>query len=96
MKEKQGSESTAGYTALEGLSLTLGYLDDPSSIDCPSCGPGRIEVLAYVDPTALSAGTIHHIDPDEDYSVLLRCHGCERSAALHLTYRERRENREAA
>jgi hypothetical protein len=84
------------YTALEGMSLTLGYLEDPSSVECPSCGPDHIEILGYVDPDALSAGTLRRIDPDVDYSVLLRCHGCGRAAALHLTWQERRENREAA
>jgi hypothetical protein len=86
----------APYTALEGLSLTLGYLDDPSNVECPSCGPGHIEILGYVDPTALSQGTLRMVDPEDDYSVLLRCNHCERAAALHLTYREHRENREAA
>jgi hypothetical protein len=91
-----GKSEQAPYTALEGLSLTLGYLDDPSDVECPSCGPGHIEILGYVDPAALSEGVLRMIEPEDDYSVLLRCHKCERAAALHLTYREHRENREAA
>ena len=84
------------FSAAEGLSLTLGYLEDPSSVECPSCGAGQVEIVAYVDPDALASGKVVKINPDSDYAVLLLCHGCTRAAAIHLTYRERQQNREAA
>jgi len=83
------------YSPADGLSLTLGYLEDPSSVECPSCGPDRIEIVGYVDAVSLEAGQPRQISPDDEYAVLLYCHGCERGAALHLSYRAR-PDREAA
>ena len=94
MSSEKGDRNKS-YTPAEGLSLTLAYLEDPSSIECPSCGPDHIEVVGYVDANSLEAGEPRSISPDDEYAVLLYCHGCERGAALHLTYRSR-PDREAA
>ena len=94
MTRRNGS-GEGRYSPAEGLSLTLGYLEDPSNIECPTCGFDRIEVVGYVDAGSLDAGDPHLISPDRDYSVILFCHGCERAAALHLSYQERKD-REAA
>jgi len=83
------------YSSAEGLSLTLGYLEDPSDIECPSCGPDSIEVLGFVDADSLFAGQPETISPDVEYAVILFCHGCRRGAALHLDYGAR-PDREAA
>lgn len=83
------------YSAAEGLSLTLAYLEDPSDVACPACGPDQIEVVGFVDANTLESGTPQQISPDSDYAVILYCHGCERGAALHLDYRAR-PDREAA
>jgi hypothetical protein len=94
MKEQTG-KGRAEYSPSEGLSLTLGYLEDPSNVECPTCGFDSIEIVGYVDANSLDAGDPHLISPDRDYSVILFCHGCERAAALHLTYQQR-QDREAA
>ena len=88
---KDGKE----YTPAEGLSLTLDYLEDPSDVECPTCGPDRIEVVGFVDADSLHSGQPQQISPDRDYAVILYCHGCNRGAALHLDYRSR-PDREAA
>ncbi|MCI0435877.1 MAG: hypothetical protein L0271_19875 [Gemmatimonadetes bacterium] len=95
---ENGSETrrSGPYTSSEGLSLTLAYLEDPSSVECPRCGPGHIEIVGYADPERIGAGEVVLISPDDNYSVLLYCHRCTRAAALHLTFRQRHENREAA
>jgi hypothetical protein len=84
MKEhrKGGKE----YSPAEGLSLTLGYLEDPSAIECPSCGPDSIEVVGFVNADSLHAGEPEVVSPDTEYAVILYCHGCSRGAALHLDY----------
>ena len=74
------------YSPAEGLSLTLGYLEDPSDVECPTCGPDRIEVIGFVNADSLHAGEPVVIAPDDDYAVILYCHGCSRGAALHLDY----------
>ena len=82
------------FSPAEGLSLTLGYLEDPSNVECPTCGYDSIEIVGYVDADSLDAGEPQATSPDSDYSVILFCHGCERAAALHLSYRK--PDREAA
>ncbi len=94
MREKNGKEQSA-YTTAEGLSLTLGYLEDPSNVECPSCGYDSIEVVGYVDADSLDGGDPRTVSPDEEYAVILFCHSCKRAAALHLSYRAR-SDREAA
>jgi hypothetical protein len=94
MAEKR-DEQNRNFSSAEGLSLTLDYLEDPSDIECPACGPDRIEVVGYVDAVSLEAGDPRSVSPDDEYAVILYCHGCERGAALHLSYRAR-PDREAA
>ncbi len=84
------------YTATEGLSLTLSYLEDPANVVCPRCGGGAVQVVCFADPEQLAAGHVVAVAPDENYAVLLYCNGCTRAAALHLTYRQRQESREVA
>ena len=93
-----GNEITGAgpYTSAEGLSLTLAYLEDPSAVVCPRCGVGHVEVVGFADPERLADGKIVRVAPDDNYAVLLYCHTCTRAAALHLTYRQRQEDREAA
>ena len=83
------------YSSAEGLSLTLDYLEDPSNVECPSCGFGSIEIVGFVNADSLHAGEPEVVSPDSDYAVILFCHGCRRGAALHLDYRAR-PDREAA
>jgi hypothetical protein len=83
---KEHSKGGKEYSPAEGLSLTLGYLEDPSDVECPSCGHDKIEVVGFVDADSLHAGEPEVVSPDSEYAVILYCHGCARGAALHLDY----------
>ena len=83
----------------EGLALAVAYLDDPSDVPCPTCGPGQMEVVCYLDASSMEQGDVTPISPDGDYTVVLFCHKCGRAAALDLSRGEGRsetEDREAA
>lgn len=69
----------------EGLSLALNYLNDPSDVPCPTCGPETMEVVAYLDVDGIQAGEVRPSEPDGQYTVVLYCHACKRAAALDLT-----------
>lgn len=84
------------YDTAEGLSLAVSYLDDPSAVDCPRCGPGRIQVVAYLDPVALAEGRQEPALPEGDYTVILYCHGCRQGAALSFGPATTGEDRRAA
>ena len=73
------------YNNTEGLELALSYLDDPSDVPCPQCGPGTMEVVAYLDAGGIEDGVVRTADPDGDYTVVLYCHQCSRAAALDLS-----------
>ncbi len=83
----------------EGLALAVAYLEDPSDVPCPTCGPGQMEVVCYLDAHAIESGDVTPASPDGDYTVVLYCHKCGRAAALDLSRgggQDRAENREAA
>jgi hypothetical protein len=65
-------------------------------VPCPRCGPGRIEVVCYLDARCREEGTVIPTAPENDYTVVLYCHGCGRAAALDLSREDRQEGREAA
>jgi hypothetical protein len=73
------------YTNAEGLALALNYLNDPSDVPCPSCGPGTMEVVAYLDAEGIQAGVVRAAEPEGEYTVVLYCHDCSRAAALDLS-----------
>ncbi|HUG39466.1 MAG TPA: hypothetical protein VMM12_03220 [Longimicrobiales bacterium] len=73
------------FSGAEGLALALSYLDDPSDVPCPTCGPGTMEVVAYLDGGGIEDGLVRAADPDGDYTVVLYCHECGRAAALDLS-----------
>lgn len=95
MKEYRPS-SAPEFDMEEGLSLALSYLEDPSDVTCPRCGAGTIEVVCYLDARSMETGSVVPTSPDEDYTVVLYCHGCGRAAALDLSRDEQEEGREAA
>jgi hypothetical protein len=83
----------------EGLALAVSYLEDPSDVPCPTCGPGHVEVVCYLDADSVGSGAVRPISPDGDYTVVLYCHACGRAAALDLSRYGRAgdaEDREAA
>jgi hypothetical protein len=73
------------YSNAEGLALALHYLNDPSDVPCPTCGPETMEVVAYLDVNGIQEGVVRPSDPDGDYTVVLYCHECRRAAALDLS-----------
>ena len=78
-------QHTNEFTNSEGLALALSYLSDPSDVPCPTCGPGVMEVVAYLDAGGIGDGVVRSADPEGDYTVVLYCHGCRRAAALDLS-----------
>jgi hypothetical protein len=101
-RQDAGGDGSAGnpdwpteFDMDDGLALALAYLDDPSDVPCPRCGPGTIEVVAFLDAAGMSRGSAIPIAPDGDYTVVLYCHECGRAAALDLS-RESDEGKEAA
>jgi hypothetical protein len=52
--------------------------------------------VCYLDARSMEEGTVVPTSPDEDYTVVLYCHGCGRAAALDLSRDEQQEGREAA
>lgn len=81
-------EKLPEYSTSEGMQLALEYLSDPSDVACPHCGPGTVEVVAYLDADGLRSGTVTDHAPDRDYTVVLYCHNCHRGAALELSRAE--------
>lgn len=84
------------FNLQDGLSLALSYLEDPSNVPCPHCGPGTIEVVAFLDAPSMEHGTAVPTNPDGDYTVVLYCHRCGRAAALDLSRDEGTGDRDAA
>lgn len=96
-----GYEDASGppeFDMQDGLALALAYLEDPSNVPCPHCGPNTIEVVAFLDARSMERGTAIPTRPEGDYTVVLYCHTCGRAAALDLSRDEGegREGREAA
>lgn len=75
----------AEFNNAEGLSLALNYLSDPANVPCPTCGPGTIEVVAYLDADGIADGVVRASSPEGAYTVVLYCHECKRAAALDLS-----------
>ena len=91
---KLPGSNAAEFDMEEGLALALSYLEDPSDVPCPRCGPDKIEVVCYLDARSIEKGVVIPTAPVQDYTVVLYCHGCARAAALDLSRDE--EEREAA
>ncbi|HET9984067.1 MAG TPA: hypothetical protein VFQ38_10790 [Longimicrobiales bacterium] len=97
MLEHEGPGGPREFDMAEGLALALAYLEDPSDVPCPRCGPGQMEVVCYLDARSIERGSIEPTSPDGDYTVVLYCHDCGRAAALDLSRGEaEEEGREAA
>ena len=92
MSESKKPGTAPEFDTEEGLSLALSYLEDPSAVPCPRCGPDMVEVVCFLDARSMERGRVVPAVPDDDYTVVLYCHGCGRAAALDLS----REERDAA
>ncbi|MGQ0563065.1 MAG: hypothetical protein ACT443_14465 [Gemmatimonadota bacterium] len=96
MSEFKTPGSAAEFDMEEGLALALSYLEDPSDVPCPRCGPDKVEVVCYLDARSIEKGVVVPIPPEHDYTVVLYCHACGRAAALDLSRDEGQRDREAA
>jgi hypothetical protein len=98
MSESKKPGTAPEFDTEEGLALALAYLENPSDVPCPKCGDGVIEVVCFLDARNMEEGRVVPTAPEDDYTVVLYCHGCGRAAALDLSRDEqgRDEDREAA
>jgi DNA-binding transcriptional LysR family regulator len=85
MAEYKKPGTAREYDMQEGLALAVSYLEDPSAVPCPRCGPGTMEVVCYLDARCMEQGNVVPAAPRDDYTVVLYCHGCGRAAALDLS-----------
>ena len=85
MAEQKRPGTAREFDTDEGLSLALSYLEDPSSVPCPKCGPDTMEVVCFLDARSMEEGNVISTEPDDDYTVVLYCHECGRAAALDLS-----------
>lgn len=86
MQNEHRPESGSGeFSNTEGLALALNYLNNPADVPCPTCGPGTMEVVAYLDADGIADGVVRASAPEGDYTVVLYCHQCKRAAALDLS-----------
>ncbi len=70
------------FTDAEALALLLAYRRDPSNLVCPLCGPGTIEVLAFIEPEIDPNGFASVTDPEGEYAAALYCHTCHRAIGI--------------
>ena len=92
-------KSAREFDMSEGLALAISYLEDPSDVPCPTCGPEQMEVVCYLDAHSIESGDVTPTAPEGDYTVVLYCPKCGRAAALDLSRGEDAEDargREAA
>ncbi len=82
---KEEASEPREFDTSEGLALAISYLEDPSNVSCPRCGPDQVEVVCYLDSNSVESGEVTPSTPDGDYAVVLYCHKCGRAAALDLS-----------
>jgi hypothetical protein len=85
----------AEFDMKDGMALALSYLEDPSAVPCPYCGPDTMEVLCYVEARGMEEGTVIPTSPEGDYPFVVYSPCCSPATALDLT-RDDGERREAA
>ncbi len=91
MSQSEKPGKTPEFDMEEGLALALSYLENPANVPCPRCGPDLIEVVCYLDARCMERGSVVTTMPDQDYTVVLYCHGCGRAAARDLSRAEQQE-----
>jgi hypothetical protein len=70
------------FTDAEALELLMAYRKDPSDVPCPLCGPGNIEVLAFIEPEIDPNGFASVTNPEGEYAAALYCHKCFRAVGI--------------
>jgi hypothetical protein len=70
------------FSDSEALELLLAYRKDPSNVPCPTCGPEKIEVLAFIEPEIDPNGFASMTEPRGDYAAALYCHECEKAIGI--------------
>lgn len=82
MREERQPGTNPEFDNTEGLALAVSYLENPAAVECPTCGPGGMAVVGYLNAEALREGRQEPASPEGDYAVVLYCRGCHRAAAL--------------
>lgn len=70
------------FSDAEALELLLAYRKDPSNLPCPLCGPGTIEILAFIEPQIDPEGFASVTNPEGEYAAALYCHSCLRAIGI--------------
>lgn len=70
------------FSEYEAQKLFVAYRKDPSSVLCPRCGPGTIEVLAFIEPGIDTNGLGTVTEPQGVYAVAIYCHKCRCALGL--------------
>lgn len=85
MYDDRELSSPSEFSGDDGVAMAMAYLDDPSDVPCPHCGPETIEVVCYLDSTSVRTGSAITTAPEGRYMVVLFCHGCSRAGAVDLS-----------
>lgn len=78
-------EPTGAFSDSEAFELLISYRADPSSVPCPTCGQGTIEVVAFIEPEVDKDGFASMTTPEGDYAAALHCHTCHRAIGILAT-----------
>lgn len=70
------------FTDVEALVLQMSYETDPSAVECPTCGPDQIEVVAYIEPQLLGDGWATVTPPVGVYAPVIYCRGCRKMIGI--------------
>lgn len=78
-------EPAGSFSDAEAFELLISYRNDPSSVPCPTCGQGSIEVVAFIEPQVDEEGFASITTPEGDYAAALHCHTCHRAIGILAT-----------
>lgn len=71
------------FTSAEALELRVAYDHNPADVPCPTCGPGQIRVLAFIEPVDVGPdGIALARDPEGAYASALYCKKCRRAVGI--------------
>lgn len=73
------------FSDTDALYLMMAYRRNPADVPCPKCGPGEIEVLAFIEPSLDKDNYAQIRDPNGEYAAALYCHKCKRSIGILIS-----------
>jgi hypothetical protein len=81
----QDPEPHGSFSDDEAVRLLLSYCYDPSNVQCPLCGPGTMQVLAFIEPK-VEDGMATVRAPRGDYAAVLYCGDCKRTIGIRPVF----------